>query len=271
MSIRVDTDAANKFSFRKRRERLDWRTLGSIQVEAVINNADVSLLQEILDNVAFCDLEYEDLRSVDRSFVKLFRLAQLIIEYLLFCQSTLVGVNKNLESEKTNLQQALADAQSGLKSKDSEVLALKKQLRSLQKVNQTYQLMAKASPGSDQRPAISVQKPTNSSQYERCPYCRKVFCTFGYLESHIRRRHPAEHVPYPCNPRREEGELPGSFFRILEVLGERLVDKLTANSTDTTKKDLELIRSTIEQTIVNQQSVQKDKLNLDRQIQELKV
>lgn len=50
------------------------------------HQADVTVLQEILQNITFCDIESEDLRYVDPNFIKLFQLAQLIIEYLLYSQ-----------------------------------------------------------------------------------------------------------------------------------------------------------------------------------------
>ena len=45
---------------------------------------DTTMLQEFVNNVTYCDIESEtDMRTVDPNFVKLFKLAQLIIEYLI--------------------------------------------------------------------------------------------------------------------------------------------------------------------------------------------
>ena len=54
----------------------------SINIEQVSRNLDISSLQKNLTNIAFCDIEAEDLRDVDQHVVKLFKLAQLMLEYV---------------------------------------------------------------------------------------------------------------------------------------------------------------------------------------------
>ncbi len=59
---------------------------------------DVACLQRNLTNITFCDIESEDLASTDPNFIKLFRLAQLMLEYVLHSQDYLAREKDLLES-----------------------------------------------------------------------------------------------------------------------------------------------------------------------------
>lgn len=50
----------------------------SLSIEQVARDLDIGSLQRNLTNIAFCDIEAEDLRNVDQHVVKLFKLAQLM-------------------------------------------------------------------------------------------------------------------------------------------------------------------------------------------------
>jgi len=53
-----------------------------------------------LENITFCNLREEDLRFItDQHVIKLFRAAQLIIEYLLYVQEQLAS-NLNIVASK---------------------------------------------------------------------------------------------------------------------------------------------------------------------------
>lgn len=55
---------------------------------------DIDALERVLDVVAFGDIEAEDARNLTPlNFIKLFRLAQLTVEYLLFVQDRLAADN----------------------------------------------------------------------------------------------------------------------------------------------------------------------------------
>ena len=57
----------------------------------------IVLFQSALENIAFCNLREEDLRFItDQHVVKLFRAAQMIIEYLLYAQDQLSNSVTNL-------------------------------------------------------------------------------------------------------------------------------------------------------------------------------
>ena len=59
---------------------------------------DVDILQRNLSNITFCDIESEDFSNTDPNFIKLFRFAQLMLEYVLHSQ-------EYLSAERNELQQ----------------------------------------------------------------------------------------------------------------------------------------------------------------------
>ena len=59
-----------------------------------MRSTDIDTLERVLDVVAFGDIEAEDARNLTPlNFIKLFRLAQLTVEYLLFVQDRLAADN----------------------------------------------------------------------------------------------------------------------------------------------------------------------------------
>merc|ERR1712142_1121908 len=85
----MDASSA-KYLFQKRNEKLDWRKLASVDVERIARDVDVDAIQENIVNVTYCNVEHElGYHGVDGNVIKLFRLAQLTIEYLLHSQEFL--------------------------------------------------------------------------------------------------------------------------------------------------------------------------------------
>ncbi|KAJ3235897.1 Zinc finger protein dzip1 [Chytriomyces hyalinus] len=193
------------FYFKRRTERLDWRLLASLQVDRVQREVDILALQEIMENVTFCDLDSEDIRYVDPNFVKLIKIAQLIIEYLIHTQDYLAAsqgaLSKDLQDtsdrlalltatyEKQVPQQSSSFGRNHLitlfiLNQDAELSALKKENRTLKKTLYAYQLMARV-------PGHAPDVPNNDvATYHRCGFCTKVFKSRAYLDNHMIRRHP---------------------------------------------------------------------------------
>jgi zinc finger protein DZIP1 len=54
-------------------------------LDRVIKETDVGQIEQLLSNITFAELDFEDLHKLgDAHFTKLFRLSQLTIEYLLY-------------------------------------------------------------------------------------------------------------------------------------------------------------------------------------------
>ena len=77
--------------FPQRSERIDWQLEAEVEPMVVVMGTleECEKLQGVLPGIAFCNLESEFGKEVlesTRGLGKLFRLAQLIIQYLVHCQ-----------------------------------------------------------------------------------------------------------------------------------------------------------------------------------------
>nr|KAF6427447.1 DAZ interacting zinc finger protein 1 [Rousettus aegyptiacus] len=172
------------FQFRPRLESVDWRRLSAIDVDKVAGAVDVLTLQENIVNITFCKLEDEKCphcqSGVDPVLLKLIRLAQLTIEYLLHSQEFLTSQLHNLEER---LRLSLADCEQSKKlltKQAGEIKLLKEECKRRKKMISTQQMMIEA-----------------KASYYQCHFCDKAFMNQAFLQSHIQRRHPEDsHLEY---------------------------------------------------------------------------
>ncbi|XP_068923445.1 cilium assembly protein DZIP1 isoform X2 [Petaurus breviceps papuanus] len=167
------------FQFRPRLESVDWRRLSAIDVDKVAGELDFLTLQENIMNITFCKLEDEKCHhcqtGVDPVLLKLVRLAQFTIEYLLYSQEFLTAQLQALEEK---LRLALADVEQGKKllaKQAAEMRLLKDECKRRKKMITTQQMMIEA-----------------KASYYQCHFCEKAFMNHAFLQSHIQRRHPEE-------------------------------------------------------------------------------
>ncbi|XP_007469981.1 PREDICTED: zinc finger protein DZIP1 [Lipotes vexillifer] len=200
------------FQFRPRLESVDWRRLSAIDVDKVAGAVDVLTLQENIMNITFCKLEDEKCphcqSGVDPVLLKLIRLAQLTIEYLLHSQEFLTSQLHNLE-ERLRLSLAECEQSKKLLTKQAgEIKLLKEECKRRKKLISTQQLMIEA-----------------KASYYQCRFCDKAFMNQAFLQSHIQRRHPEDsHLEYKTRAQ---------------------TDKLQ-NEIDMLKEQLQLTRSQLE-------------------------
>uniref|UniRef100_A0A7N5JEX8 Cilium assembly protein DZIP1 n=1 Tax=Ailuropoda melanoleuca TaxID=9646 RepID=A0A7N5JEX8_AILME len=172
------------FQFRPRLESVDWRRLSAIDVDKVAGAVDVLTLQENIMNITFCKLEDEKCphcqSGVDPVLLKLIRLAQLTIEYLLHSQEFLTSQLHSLE-ERLRLSMAEGEQSKKLLAKQAgEIKLLKEECKRRKKMISTQQLMIEA-----------------KASYYQCHFCDKAFMNQAFLQSHIQRRHPEDsHLEY---------------------------------------------------------------------------
>lgn len=172
------------FQFRPRLESVDWRRLSAIDVDKVAGAVDVLTLQENIMNITFCKLEDEKCphcqSGVDPVLLKLIRLAQLTIEYLLHSQEFLTSQVHALEER---LRLSLSDCEQSRKlltKQAGEIKLLKEECKRRKKMISTQQLMIEA-----------------KTSYYQCHFCDKAFMNQAFLQSHIQRRHPEDpHLDY---------------------------------------------------------------------------
>ncbi|XP_043966301.1 zinc finger protein Dzip1 isoform X2 [Gambusia affinis] len=169
------------FKFRPRRESVDWRRINAVDVDLVASQLDVDALQEHIGTVTFCRLDGECCQRcqspVDPALVKLLRLAQLSVEWLLHCQEIL---SANLRSAEERLAAAAGEREQLLalhRKQEEKVKALMGELKQRKKVIRTQQ---------------SMLAPRIMSSH-KCVYCDKSFLNSSFLQNHMQRRHPDEH------------------------------------------------------------------------------
>lgn len=136
------------FQFRPRLESVDWRRLSAIDVDKVAGAVDVLTLQENIMNITFCKLEDEKCphcqSGVDPVLLKLIRLAQLTIEYLLHSQEFLTSQLRSLE-ERLRLSLSEGEQSRKLLHKQAgEIKLLKEECKRRKKMISTQQLMIEA-------------------------------------------------------------------------------------------------------------------------------
>lgn len=151
-----------------------------MDVDRILREMDVKTLQDNIMHVTFSNIEAElGMQAIgfDPNYIKLFRLAQLIIEYLLHSQQFL---SANLSAENKTLQESLETTERVKKELDEKKEAYKKLKKECQKQKQwiaEYQLLIRA----------------GASGSHKCPYCAKSFVSHEYVIAHLSRRH-GEHT-----------------------------------------------------------------------------
>ncbi|XP_037390733.1 zinc finger protein DZIP1L isoform X1 [Pygocentrus nattereri] len=166
------------FHFRSRTEPMDWRRMASLDVDRVAREMDISVLQEFITAVTFCDVEGERCPNcrgpTDTALLKVLRMSQLSTEYLLHCQDYLTAQMSVLEER---LQGVLSQAQQEAEKQgqlEKELQEVKLESRRRKKMMATQQLLLQAS----------------ANNYHKCQFCEKSFVNYSYLQAHIQRRHP---------------------------------------------------------------------------------
>ncbi|XP_007501449.2 cilium assembly protein DZIP1 isoform X3 [Monodelphis domestica] len=167
------------FQFRPRLESVDWRRLSAIDVDKVAGELDFLTLQENIMNITFCKLEDEKCHhcqtGVDPVLLKLIRLAQFTIEYLLHSQEFLTA---QLQALEERLRLALTDGEQSKKllaKQTAEMKVLKEECKRRKRMISTQQMMIEA-----------------KASYYQCHFCEKAFMNHAFLQSHIQRRHPED-------------------------------------------------------------------------------
>lgn len=162
------------FAFHTKSEPIDWKRIAAIDVEATARTMDIRVLQDNIKNIAYCSIESEiDTRTVDPNFVKLFKLAQLIVEYLLHCQDYLTDTIVTLEEQLKAAAQDHAETRRLVEKLRVDVSLAKKESHRRKKMLAQQQMVLDA----------------GSANYHKCWQCPKAFLNATFLQNHMQRRH----------------------------------------------------------------------------------
>ncbi|XP_074070949.1 cilium assembly protein DZIP1L isoform X2 [Macrotis lagotis] len=165
------------FKFQPRRESVDWRRLSAIDVDRVAQELDVTTLQDHITGVTYCNLDSERCaycqQPVDPVLLKVLKMAQLIIEYLLHSQDYLSANIVSLEEKLQSTLEQQEQTEKKLGKQTEELKGVKEESRRRKKMLSMQQLLIQA----------------GASNYHKCHFCDKAFLNNSYLQAHIQRRH----------------------------------------------------------------------------------
>lgn len=109
-----------RFNFILDGVNVDWQSINAVDIDQLVRKVDISALQEHIRDVTFCCLDgvqcQQCLTPVDPTFVKLFRLAQLSLQWLDYCQTSIVF---NMSAMEKKLKKSYTECQK-LKDKNQE-------------------------------------------------------------------------------------------------------------------------------------------------------
>ncbi|XP_026764660.1 cilium assembly protein DZIP1 [Galleria mellonella] len=184
------------FTFNNIRPRIhiDWNKIRLIDIDYLIKERKFCLIEQHMNDVLNCVLESEfDVRILNESVLKMFRLAQLAVEYQQFCRHYLDRSVYVLREEISSLMQELDLTKKDLREKEEEIKKLRRKTKHTYRTPLPY--------GNDNIANMILKTLTNRNdmfastsnvdtmQYNKCSYCEKVFLNQLYLKSHISRRH----------------------------------------------------------------------------------
>uniref|UniRef100_A0A3Q2QN61 DAZ interacting zinc finger protein 1 n=1 Tax=Fundulus heteroclitus TaxID=8078 RepID=A0A3Q2QN61_FUNHE len=173
------------FKFSPRRESVDWRRISAVDVDLVVSQLDVDALQEHIGAVTLCSLDGERCQRcqspLDPALIKLLRLAQLTVEWLLHCQEVLSlnlrAAEERLVAAGREREQLLEQHKKREEKQEEKAKALMAELKQRKKVIKTQQ---------------SLLAPRIISCH-KCVHCDKSFLNPFFLQNHMQRRHPDEY------------------------------------------------------------------------------
>ncbi|CAF1385251.1 unnamed protein product [Rotaria sordida] len=111
---------------------------------------------------------------MDPNFAKLFKIAQLIIEYLLVCQDQIANQLVDYEQIKGKSLHDQDESRREIEKLRNDLNTTKKESKKRKKIIEEQQKM------------LMSQRPPHHT----CPVCAHSFLTIDYLQAHIHRRHP---------------------------------------------------------------------------------
>ena len=143
------------FTFKERHGKLDFRSIMRIDIDKIVRDVDIDTLQAHLKNITFSKVDEKDLRNyTDEGIIKLFKLSQLIIEYMIAVQTTLHQYALELERRYNTICKEVEDERQRALSRKQEMVDLRKEISRKRKTVKYYEaLLLRQQPVVTQAPA----------------------------------------------------------------------------------------------------------------------
>jgi hypothetical protein len=174
-----------EFSFRQRFGKINWDQIMHLDIESILNNSDIESLQSVIENLTYSTLDREDLEKFSNpNAVKVFKLSQLAIEYLMGIQNhsqeagnSYILKQKKLYEENSHLKETLKLYSEEIESLKTEYLEKRKRIKIQEAVFKQPGIAAK------------LNKSVTRDNAVPCDNCSKIFTNYESLEQHRKRRH----------------------------------------------------------------------------------
>lgn len=97
-----------QFKFSTRENTLNWEHLQNVDIDQVVSQLDVGVLQKYFQTTIYSNLDRECchkcMTPIDPTVLKLFRLAQLSLEWYQFCQESIIFNFNQLKENHDKLE-----------------------------------------------------------------------------------------------------------------------------------------------------------------------
>ena len=198
-------------SLNRQWHHIDWKEFSSINLDELSLKLDPTIFHKILPFVAYCNIENEFKEGLDSNFLKLYRLAQLLIEYLVLVHQQLTDQFDGVKKERDQFELNLENQRIELEEKRKELRLIRKEKHKKMKI------FDKVNPDKNCK---------NNYSLHSCSYCNKQFFSVVFLHSHIERRHgpiatisaPANNLTNPLKPDEMTEESHQNQFELLHSL-----------------------------------------------------
>ena len=145
----------------------------SADADKICNEVDLRQLESLLQNITYAKVDRDDIeRFGDDNFIKLFRLSQMSIEYLIYTQNYLECLTKTLDLQYKNAYESTHDIQDQIKQQNALISSLKKENQIKQKTLATYKYLMEAPKDGDLSKAMT------------CKQCSRTFASVHFLRKH---------------------------------------------------------------------------------------
>nr|CCA26475.1 conserved hypothetical protein [Albugo laibachii Nc14] len=193
------------FRFGPRDQKLDTQSLFQLDIANIRASTDIATLQKHVENLTFSDVTVEDIKNYsDPYFLKLFQIAQMMLEYMLSVQESLLRQCSHEEEHCERLLLQCTDLKGTNDLLQDQVSELQKDIRYRKRTIATLETMLQKDAFS--KDLRGVLRSHSHCEYQgrchisyadvvevlgtaRCDICGKVFVSMEYLQLHKRRKH----------------------------------------------------------------------------------
>jgi hypothetical protein len=193
------------FSFKVRSGKLRWKEIMKLDIDSMIKTNDISTLESHLENLIFSTVDENDVEIItETTTVKLIKIFQHVLEYLLHTQIRLENENKMVDSNYSQLLNESIFKENMLKENKTLISTLKKDKKEKESILNTYKCIIEEyknggfantiNYNTQKRIKISAsvnpQSFNEKNHYFFCKYCSgKKFSNEENLNNHYQRRH----------------------------------------------------------------------------------